>query len=202
MTIGAIGVVFGNIGTSPLFALGQIFYGPAQVAPTQANVFGCISLAIWTLTLIVGLKYAVLVLRADSDGEGGVFALYSLLHKYREKCPVLIVVLAALTLGAGFLIADSAITPAISVLSAVEGLKAAAPSLADSGVPVTLVILVMLFAAQRKGTRAAGRIFGPVVIAWFAVLAILGARQIHLQPDLACFEPGPRRRFPAQQRGT
>src|SRR5208337_2350652 len=103
LTAGAIGIVFGDIGTSPLYAIDQIFYGPAHIAPEPDNVLGCISLAIWALTLIVSCKYAIFVLRADSDGEGGVFALYSLLHNYRHENPHLAILLGALMLGAGFL---------------------------------------------------------------------------------------------------
>ena len=101
LTVGAIGIVFGDIGTSPLYAVDQIFYGPARLAHTPENIFGCISLVIWAITLIVSMKYAVFVLRADNDGEGGVFALYSLLHPYREESPRLFLTLGGLMLGAG-----------------------------------------------------------------------------------------------------
>src|SRR5208337_1101581 len=126
-------------------------------APEPDNVLGCISLAIWALTLIVSCKYAIFVLRADSDGEGGVFALYSLLHNYRHENPHLAILLGALMLGAGFLFGDGIITPAISVLSAVEGLKTATPMFAGAIVPITFVILAALFAAQRQGTAGVGR---------------------------------------------
>ncbi|MGA7329460.1 MAG: KUP/HAK/KT family potassium transporter [Rhodomicrobium sp.] len=190
LTIGAIGVVFGDIGTSPLYAVDQIFYGPARVAPAPDNVLGCISLAIWALTLIVSCKYAAFVLRADSDGEGGVFALYSLLHKYRGESPHFAVLLGGLMLGAGFLFGDGIITPAISVLSAVEGLKVATPMFADLIVPITVVILTLLFAIQHKGTGGVGRIFGPILIFWFAIIAVLGVQQIGLHPEiLEAFNP-------------
>ncbi len=184
LTIGAIGVVFGDIGTSPLYAIDQIFHGPAHVAPTPDNVLGCISLAIWALTLIVSCKYAIFVLRANSDGEGGVFALYSLLHKYRDESPRLTVLLGALMLGAGFLFGDGIITPAISVLSAVEGLKAGTPMFAAAIIPVTIAILAALFAVQHKGTGGVGRIFGPILVLWFAIIAALGVRQIVLHPEI------------------
>jgi len=190
LTIGAIGVVFGDIGTSPLYAVDQIFYGPAHISPAPDNVLGCISLVIWALTLIVSCKYAVFVLRANSDGEGGVFALYSLLHKYKEESPYFVVLLAGLMLGAGFLFGDGIITPAISVLSAVEGLKVATPMFAEAIVPVTFFILAALFALQHKGTVGVGRIFGPILILWFAAIAVLGARQIELHPEiLHAFNP-------------
>ena len=184
LTIGAIGVVFGDIGTSPLYAVDQIFYGPAHIAPTPDNVFGCISLVIWALTLIVSLKYATFVLRADSDGEGGVFALYSLLHKYRDESPRLRILLAGLVLGAGFLFGDGIITPVISVLAAVEGLKVATPMFADAVVPITCVILALLFAVQSNGTAGVGRIFGPILILWFGIIAALGIVQIRLHPEI------------------
>ncbi len=184
LTLGAIGIVFGDIGTSPLYAVDQVFYGPAHIAPAPDNVLGCISLAIWALTLVVSCKYAVFVLRANSDGEGGIFALYSLLHKYRDERPNLALLLGGLMLGAGFLFGDGIITPAISVLSAVEGLKVATPMFAEAVVPATLVILVALFAVQYLGTSGIGRMFGPVLISWFAIIAILGVRQIEHRPEI------------------
>ena len=191
LTIGAIGVVLGNIGTSPLYAVDQIFFGPAHIAPTPDNVLGCISLVLWTLTLIVSLKYAVFVLRADADGEGGVFALYSLLHKHRDEGAYLPLLLAGLMLGAGFLFGDGIISPAISVLAAVEGLEVATPMFKSAVVPITVVILALLFAVQHTGTAGVGRIFGPVLIVWFIVLAVLGLRQIQLHPEiLYAFNPG------------
>ena len=184
LTIGAIGVVLGNIGTSPLYAVDQIFYGPAHIAPTPDNVLGCISLAIWALTLIVSLKYAVFILRADNDGEGGVFALYSLLHNYREEAAYLPLLLAGLMLGAGFLCGETIISPAISVLAAVEGLEVATPMFRGAVIPITVVILALLFAVQHRGTSGVGPIFGPVLIVWFIVLAMLGVWQIQSHPDI------------------
>ncbi len=190
LTIGAIGVVLGNIGTSPLYAVDQIFYGPAHLAPTPDNVLGCISLVIWALTLIVSLKYAVFILRADNDGEGGVFALYSLLHNYREEAAYLPLLLAGLMLGAGFLFGDGIISPAISVLAAVEGLEVATPMFRAAVIPITVVILALLFAVQYRGTSGVGPIFGPVLIIWFIVLAVLGVWQIQSHPDiLRAFNP-------------
>ena len=190
LTIGAIGVVLGNIGTSPLYAVDQIFYGPAHLAPTPDNVLGCISLAIWALTLIVSLKCAVFILSADNDGEGGVFALYSLLHNYREEAAYLPLLLAGLMLGAGFLCGDSIISPAISVLAAVEGLEVATPMFRWAVIPITVAILALLFTVQHRGTSGVGPVFGPVLIVWFIVLAMLGVWQIQSHPDiLRAFNP-------------
>jgi KUP system potassium uptake protein len=190
LTVGAIGVVLGNIGTSPLYAVDQIFFGPARVAPTPDNIAGSISLVIWAITLIVSIKYAIFVLRADSDGEGGVFALYSLLHKYKEEGWHFVAMLAGLMLGAGFLFGDGIISPAISVLSAVEGLKIATPMAGDAVIPLTVAILAIVFAVQYKGTGGVGRIFGPVLIVWFVFIAVLGVRQIEAHPEiLRAFNP-------------
>src|SRR3974390_1368047 len=136
LTIGAVGVVYGDIGTSPLYAIDQIFFGAAWVAPTPDNVLGAISLAVWTIILIVAIKYALLVLRAENDGEGGVFALYGLLHKYKQQGTR--VLLWSLMLGAGLLLGDGMITPAISVLSAVEGLEVATPAFSPYVIPITI----------------------------------------------------------------
>ena len=184
LTIGALGVVYGDIGTSPLYAVNEIFFGHGHVAPTPGNVRGCISLVLWALTVVVGFKYIVFVLRADNDGEGGVFALYGLLHKYKRRGAAALVLLSALMLGAGLVFGDGIITPAISVLSAVEGIKVATPMFAGAVVPVTVVILTALFAIQYKGTARVGRVFGPVLICWFVAIGALGARQIAHQPEI------------------
>ena len=188
LALGALGVVFGDIGTSPLYAIDQIFIGPANVAPTQDNVLGAISLAIWTITLVVSIKYAALVLRAENEGEGGVFALYGLLHKFRDQGgrPLL----WALMLGAGLLFGDGMITPAISVLSAVEGLEVATPAFAPYVLPITLLLLTGLFAIQFRGASKIGVVFGPLLVVWFAVIAALGAAEIAREPRiLAAFNP-------------
>ncbi len=182
LSIGALGVVYGDIGTSPLYAVDQIFSGPAAVAPTPANVLGSISLAIWTITLIVSVKYAALVLNAENDGEGGVFALYGLLHKYKRHGAR--VLLWSLMLGAGLLFGDGMITPAISVLSAVEGLEVATPALAPYVIPITLALLAGLFAIQFKGASRIGFFFGPILIVWFLVIAALGVAQIARAPQI------------------
>jgi KUP system potassium uptake protein len=188
LTIGALGVVYGDIGTSPLYAIDQIFLGPAGVAPTPDNVLGAISLAIWTITLIVAIKYALLVLRAENDGEGGVFALYGLLHSYKNQGAR--VLLWSLMLGAGLLLGDGMITPAISVLSAVEGLDVTTPGFAPYVLPITVVLLTGLFAIQFKGASRIGVVFGPLLIVWFVVIAALGGAEIAREPAiLAAFNP-------------
>lgn len=190
LALGALGVVFGDIGTSPLYAIDQLFFGPADLARTPYNVIGAISLAIWTLTLIVAIKYAALVLRAENEGEGGVFALYGLLHRFKNEGARGL--LWALMLGAGLLFGDGMITPAISVLSAVEGLEVATPTFAPYVVPITLALLTALFAIQYKGASGVGAIFGPVLIVWFAVIAALGLGAIVHDPAiLAALNPWP-----------
>jgi KUP system potassium uptake protein len=188
LTIGAVGIVYGDIGTSPLYALDQIFFGRAGLPRTPDSVLGGISLVIWTITVIVAIKYAIFVLRAQNDGEGGVFALYGLLHEHQRRGTRFL--LWSLMLGAGLLFGDGFITPAISVLSAVEGLEVAAPALADMVVPITILLLTILFAVQFKGTSGIGRVFGPILLAWFAAIAGFGAIQIGHHPEiLAAFNP-------------
>jgi KUP system potassium uptake protein len=188
LTIGALGVVYGDIGTSPLYAIDQIFLGSAAVSATPDNVLGAISLAIWTITLIVAVKYALIVLRAENDGEGGVFALYGLIHRYRNKGGGIL--LWSLMLGAGLLFGDGMITPAISVLSAVEGLNVATPAFAPYVLPVTVALLTGLFAIQFKGASKIGVIFGPLLIVWFVTIAALGWVEIAREPAiLSAFNP-------------
>ena len=189
LTIAALGVAYGDIGTSPIYAVNQIFFGFGNLPATPANILGAISLIVWTLTLIVSVKYMAIVLRADNDGEGGVFALYGLLHRYKRAR--MLWVLNLLILAAGLLIGEGIVTPAISVLSAVEGLGVVTPLLNHLIVPSTLAILCALFVIQRHGTAKVGRVFGPVVILWFLMLAWLGARQIIGTPGiLAALYPG------------
>ncbi len=188
-TLGAIGIVYGDIGTSPLYALDQIFFGHGNTPQGVEHVLGGISLVIWALAIIVAFKYAALVLRADNDGEGGLFALYGLLHDgaLRHGGRWL---LWGLILGAGLLFGDGIITPAISVLSAVEGVSVATPELSHTVIPITLLLLTILFAIQSRGTHEVGKVFSPVLILWFMVIAALGARQILLAPQiLAAFNP-------------
>jgi KUP system potassium uptake protein len=191
-TIGALGVVYGDIGTSPLYALKEAARAAADGGtPSPIAILGLVSLILWALILIVSIKYAMLILRADNRGEGGIVALLALLH-VRSAAPgtwraqLLIVGLV----GAALLYGDGAITPAISVLSAIEGLKVDAPSLAHVIVPITLVILVGLFIMQKHGTSIIGQIFGPVMFVWFAVIAALGIHGIVKSPGvLAALSP-------------
>jgi KUP system potassium uptake protein len=191
-TLGALGVVYGDIGTSPLYALKEAAKAAAHGgALTHDAILGVASLILWALILIISLKYALLILRADNRGEGGIVALLALLHARNAvpgtwRAQLLIVGLV----GAALLYGDGAITPAISVLSAIEGLKVDAPSLAPVVVPITIVILVGLFIMQRQGAGFIGQIFGPVMLGWFAVLAALGIHGIVKAPAvLAALSP-------------
>jgi len=184
LTFGAVGVVYGDIGTSPLYALKEVF-GHAGVPLTHANILGILSLVFWTMTVIVSVKYVVLILRADNNGEGGLIAMLALASVAVRRKPRLRVRLLLLGIfGTAIFFGDGVITPAISVLSAVEGLEVAAPGLHDFVVPITLVVLTALFAAQRFGTGGIGRFFGPVMTLWFVVLAVLGVMHIIARPDV------------------
>ena len=188
LLLGALGVVFGDIGTSPLYTV-QTVFNPSDPHPVSANtdsVFGVISLIFWAVTIIVTLKYVLLVMRADNEGEGGIMALITLIRRggmpggQRTK-----LVLAGLGIfGASLFFGDSMITPAISVLSAVEGLKVVQPSLAHLVVPITVAIVVILFATQRLGTAAVGRMFGPVMVVWFLVIGACGIAGITIHPEI------------------
>jgi KUP system potassium uptake protein len=188
LTVGALGVVFGDIGTSPLYTVQTVFHpgDPHPVAVSTDAVFGIISLVFWSVMLIVTLTYVVFVMRADNDGEGGIMALITLIR--RQAVPGgrrTAVVLSALGIfGASLFFGDSMITPAISVLSAVEGLKIVEPSLEHLIVPITATIIVALFLFQRVGTATVGKLFGPVMIVWFLAIAVLGLRGIAEQPEI------------------
>ena len=190
LTLAAIGVVYGDIGTSPLYALKEVF-AHDRVPLTPDNILGILSLVFWTLTVVVSLKYVTLILRADNHGEGGLIAMLALASQAVKDKPVLRRWLLALGIfGTAIFFGDGVITPAISVLSAVEGLGVAAPALAQYVVPVTLVVLTALFAAQRFGTAGIGRFFGPVTLVWFFVLALLGVVHIAEHPAvLAALSP-------------
>ena len=185
LTLGALGVVFGDIGTSPLYAMHEVFAGPHPMTPDPSRVYGVLSLVFWALMIIVTLKYIVLVMRASNDGEGGIMALISLVMRAAMRSPGSKLGLVALGIfGASLFYGDGMITPAISVLSAVEGLEIATPSLSDYVVPIALVILTGLFAIQRLGTGAVGALFGPVMVVWFTVLAVLGIAEIVDHPGI------------------
>ncbi len=186
LTLGALGVVFGDIGTSPLYALQTVFSAENHIVrPDRGSVYGVISLIFWAITSIVSVKYVTFIMRADNDGEGGIMALIALLQRVRLKGAMAKAALVALGIfGASLFYGDGMITPAISVLSAVEGLKVAAPSLESLVIPLTLVVLALLFAIQRFGTGAVGRFFGPVMGLWFGILAVAGVAQLVRHPEV------------------
>lgn len=182
LALAALGVVYGDIGTSPLYAIKEIFFGHHELARNPENILGVISLVLWALTIIVTFKYVVYVLRADNDGEGGVFALYSLLHK--KKGPIILALTTMLILAAGLLFGDGIITPAISVISAVEGLNVATTSFEPYIIPITVAILTGLFAIQNKGTAKIGKVFGPIVGTWFLAIAAIGMSHLLRTPQI------------------
>jgi KUP system potassium uptake protein len=186
LVLGALGVVFGDIGTSPLYTLQECLNGAHGVAPDPRNVFGVISLIVWSVTLVVTLKYLAFLMRADNRGEGGIMSLLSLVPaKVRSPSVGRLGVITVLAiLGAALLFGDGIITPAISVLSAIEGLGVATQKLKPAIIPLTVVILILLFAVQRKGTGGLGKIFGPVMILWFTAIAILGVVHILARPEI------------------
>jgi KUP system potassium uptake protein len=186
IVLAAIGVVFGDIGTSPLYTLQECLASKHGVPPEPANVFGVISLICWAITLVVTVKYLAFLLRADNHGEGGIMALLALVpDRLRPRKPGRIGVVAMLVIvGAALLFGDGVITPAISVLSAVEGLTVATDALKPVVVPATVVILILLFAAQRRGTASLGVWFGPIMTLWFLAVAALGLRHIVDRPDI------------------
>ena len=179
ITVGALGVVFGDIGTSPLYAFRESLAGEHDLAVSEANVLGVLSLMFWSLIIVITIKYLLIVMRADNNGEGGILALGALVTGGGRRNRVL--VLLAL-FGTALLYGDGMITPAISVLSAVEGVEVAAPSVDHFVVPIVVIILVALFAVQRHGTETIGRFFGPVMLVWFSVLTVLGLRELVTEP--------------------
>ncbi len=184
LTLGAIGVVYGDIGTSPLYALKQVFAN-GHVPLTPDNVFGVLSLVFWTLTVVVSIKYVVLILRADNNGEGGLIAMLALASQaVRDRPPLRRRLLFVGIFGTAIFFGDGVITPAISVLGAVEGLQVAAPGLHTWIVPITLVVLTALFMFQRHGTERVGKLFGPVMTVWFVVIGILGLAHIGDNPAI------------------
>lgn len=196
LTLGAIGVVYGDIGTSVLYAVKEVF-GSGHVPFTADNVYGVLSIFFWTLTVIVSIKYVVLVLRADNNGEGGLIAMLALASQAVKDKPELRKWLLAVGIfGTSLFYGDGVITPAISVLSAVEGLEVVSPAFKDWVIPLTLVILFCLFAVQKRGTSGIGRFFGPITLAWFMVIAVLGVSHIVHHPEiLAALSPHHALRF-------
>jgi KUP system potassium uptake protein len=184
--LGSVGIVYGDIGTSVLYAVHESFFGTYRLESTPENVLGVMSFFFWSLVLVIGCKYVLLIMRADNHGEGGIFALLALLKGVRGRLGArrLTFIWGLIVLGAALLLADGMITPAITILSAVEGLGTLAPHLKDWVVPVTLVILVALFALQVHGTHRIGRIFGPTMVLWFIVIAVLGLPHIYAYPQV------------------
>src|SRR5580700_9495708 len=183
MALAALGVVFGDIGTSPLYAVSACFTGPG-IAVTPAHIFGVLSLIFWSLVLVILLKYVLVVLNADNKGEGGVLALTALVVNTARASPRRKLYGTLGILGASLFFANGAITPAISVLSAVEGLHVAAPDAQIPVLPITMVVLIALFVIQKKGTGSVGKVFGPVMLFWFAVLTVMGVSWIVREPQV------------------
>ena len=203
LTLGAIGVVYGDIGTSVLYAVKEVF-GSGHVALTADNIFGIMSIFFWTLTVIVSIKYVALVLRADNNGEGGLVAMLALASQAVKGSPRLRRVLLIIGIfGTCLFYGDGVITPAITVLSAVEGLEVISPAFKKFVIPLTLVILFGLFAVQKRGTGGIGRFFGPITLVWFFVIAILGVSHIASNPGiLVALNPYYAVKFMWQQPGT
>ncbi|HRM00948.1 MAG TPA: KUP/HAK/KT family potassium transporter, partial [Acidovorax sp.] len=184
LTLGAIGVVYGDIGTSVLYAMKEVF-GSGHVPFTQDNIYGVLSIFFWTLTVIVSLKYVVLVLRADNKGEGGLIAMLALASQAVKDKPRLRGVLLTVGIfGTSLFYGDGVITPAISVLSAVEGLEVVSPHFKRYVIPITLVVLFGLFAVQKRGTGGIGKFFGPITLMWFISIALLGVTHILGHPEI------------------
>ena len=184
LTLGAIGVVYGDIGTSVLYAVKEVF-NHGHVAVTPDNVYGLMSIFFWTMTVIVSIKYVALVLRADNNGEGGLIAMLALAsNAVKDKPKLRRSLLVVGIFGTSLFYGDGVITPAISVLSAVEGLEVVSPTFAKGVIPITLVILFALFAVQKKGTAGIGKFFGPITLLWFFVIALLGVVQIAQHPEI------------------
>jgi KUP system potassium uptake protein len=187
LTVAALGIVFGDIGTSPLYTLHECLAGEHGAAPTPDNIYAVLSMIFWSLMLVVGVKYLTFIMRADNRGEGGILALLALVPgKLRSAASSTHISLVAVLVlvGAALLYGDGIITPSISVLSAVEGLSVATDKLEPAVVPITCALLVGLFAIQSRGTETVGRLFGPVMVLWFVTLGVLGARQVIAHPAI------------------
>ena len=184
LSLTALGIVFGDIGTSPLYAVRECFYGGFSVEPNTANIMGAISLIFWALIIVISLKYLILILRADNKGEGGILALMHLVLPKNKRSKNYILMSAMGLFGAALLYGDGMITPAISVLSAIEGLSIATPIFDSFVIPITIGILIGLFLFQKKGTHSVGFVFGPVILVWFIILAVLGVNSIMKHPEI------------------
>ena len=184
LALGALGVVFGDIGTSPLYAFSEIFAGAHDIEVADDRVLGALSLVFWTLTLIVSVKYVLIVMRADNEGEGGIMALASLATSAVRRHRSAAIIMVFGVLGAALFYGDGIITPAVSVLSAVEGLEVAAPGLTPLVLPIALVLLVGLFLIQRFGTHRVGSVFGPVMVVWFVCIGAFGLISVAQSPGV------------------
>ena len=185
LSLAALGVVYGDIGTSPLYALRECFHGPHAISPTAVNILGVLSLIFWSLIIVISFKYLIFVLRANNHGEGGILSLAALSTPIKPSGRTehrLLIVLGVF--GAALLYGDGVLTPAISVLGAMEGMSVATPLLTPYVVPVTIIILIGLFLFQSRGTAGVGKVFGPVTFLWFLVLAILGIAQTFHYPQV------------------
>lgn len=196
MTLGALGVVYGDIGTSPLYALKEVFHG-GHVPLSADNILGVLSLLFWTMTIVVSLKYVLLILRADNNGEGGLIAMLALATQaVRDKPRLRRVLMLVGLFGTAIFFGDAVITPAMTVLGAVEGIDVYAPQYHDFIVPIAVLVLAGLFAVQRLGTAGVGKAFGPVMLVWFSSLALLGLPQVMANPEvLAAMNPAHALRF-------
>ncbi len=184
LMLGAMGVVYGDIGTSPLYTLKEAFTGHHSVAVTHDNVLGILSLVFWSLMIIVTLKYVTIIMRADNRGEGGIMALTALVLRATHDPKRRWILMVLGLFGAALFYGDSMITPAISVLSAVEGLEVATPALKPYVVPIAIGVLIALFAVQRHGTARVGAFFGPVMLLWFSTLGALGIWNVLRYPEV------------------
>ncbi|MCF7988103.1 MAG: potassium transporter Kup [Methylovulum sp.] len=184
LMVGAIGVVYGDVGTSPLYTMKEIFNGPHAIAATPHNVLGILSLIFWSLILVISVKYVLFVMRANNHGEGGIMALMALALRHRNQQRQRNIIIALGLFGTALFYGDGIITPAISVLSAVEGLEVAAPALQPYVLPITIVVLIVLFLFQSYGTNNVGLLFGPIMLTWFGVLAWLGWQSVSLTPEV------------------
>ncbi|HMS25370.1 MAG TPA: KUP/HAK/KT family potassium transporter [Acidimicrobiia bacterium] len=182
LALGALGVVFGDIGTSPLYSVNEIFEKTHALGHERNAVIGGISLVFWALTIAICCKYIIFVLRADKQGEGGVFTLFAILREHRNR--VTLAMMGLLVISAGFLLGEGIITPAISVLAAVEGVEVVSSSFSRFVIPLTLIILSALFLAQRKGTHKVGRLFGPITLTWFVAIGGIGLFHVLRNPEI------------------
>ncbi len=184
LMLGAIGVVYGDVGTSPLYTMKEIFNGPHAMSATPDNVLGILSLIFWSLILVISIKYVLFVMRANNHGEGGIMALMALALHYRNQQHQRSIIIALGLFGTALFYGDGIITPAISVLSAVEGLQVAAPALQAYVLPITIVVLIALFLFQSHGTAKVGLLFGPIMLLWFGALGLLGWRSMSQNPEV------------------